>query len=150
VKEVRYFVRREKNGLRKRDQAVSKTADEIAGLVAAAMRRADENDAPHKGQRMQNEERSKFILLSVGESRSITGIGADDAPEEVSGVNGGALGQETALAVADNDHVAQSGIVSAGIELSQGFSEGVTQLASRDGQWVTAAVDKAPKLEMTA
>ena len=86
-----------------------------AGEVAAAVRGGDEHYAPHERQRLQEKQAAEFRALRVIDLQVLQQVGADLAPEPVAGVNGGALGQQAALAVADDHHLAQRGVRPLGV-----------------------------------
>ena len=135
---------------RQRHQPAEQADDGQTGLVAAAMRRGDEDHRLDEGQRMDEQRLLQQRLGLRLQVQLIHRPVADRVPEPRAGVDGDQLGQQPALAVADHHHAAERGIGLHAAEGLDGVFERMAQHVGRDRDRIAGVVGEEPELVMVA
>ena len=117
------------------------------GEVAAAVRGGDEDDAAHERQRLHERHLANHLSLLVGHLHFFEGLVADGPPEPIAAVDDRHLRQQTALAVADHDHVAKARIATGRVHAVHRFAEVLPEQIGRIDDRTPGIVEEEPRLE---
>ena len=118
--------------------------------VAPAMRGADEDDARHHGQWLEEESAAEQVAGLVAQLQLLQRPAADRVPELIPGADGLHLDQEPPLTVPDQDHLAQGWVLPLGVEPRNRRGQRLAQAERRQRDRVARVVLEEPELVTAA
>ena len=111
------------------------------------MGRADKNDPLNKGQRFVARVAAERLLFLGGNVERFQPVGFEHGLQElVARVGGRQLGEQTALTVANDDHLLQGGIATVRVQFPHLCLQRFPQPGSRVDQGIAAVVNEVPEL----
>src|SRR6516162_10143910 len=120
--------------------------DRIFGEIAAAMRRGDEDDPAHIWQWLDEHGSAQKITPFGRQADLVDRLVGDGLPNPVTGIDDHCLGKETALAVANDDHLRQRRVGTRRVELVHRLAKRLAQQRRRIEDGVAGIVGEEPEL----